>query len=205
MTPEQVFGTRVRIERETRGWSQAELAAKLEGEGLKLHPSAIAKIELRNAEKPRAIRLDEAAALSSLFEVPLDELVGRNKTRDQKAAIERVTSTGVKTLRGIADSIGELEESVKALDVNPDSLRRDATLAENGLLDLSPEGQIVLMRSMLIHNALRELHRVVQPVSDQIGTLVRYGYMPAEEVRQEYAKFSKQVLKLESQPDGSET
>ena len=73
-SPENAFGRRVRLERILRGWTQADLAKALEHEGLSLHPSAIAKIELRDSQRPRVIRLDEAKAIAAVFGLSLDEM-----------------------------------------------------------------------------------------------------------------------------------
>ncbi len=64
----------MRAERELRGWTQSDLAKHLEDRGLKLHPSAIAKIEQRDVERPRAIRLDEAEAIAQVLGVTVDEM-----------------------------------------------------------------------------------------------------------------------------------
>lgn len=71
---EDRFGRRVRVEREARGWTQADLAKRIEPSGISLHPSAIAKIELRDVAKPRAIRLDEARAIADAFGISVDEM-----------------------------------------------------------------------------------------------------------------------------------
>ncbi|BDC74986.1 hypothetical protein KAREA_49010 [Prescottella equi] len=39
-----------------------------------LHPSAIAKIELRDVDRPRVIRLDEAQALAQVFGLRVDQM-----------------------------------------------------------------------------------------------------------------------------------
>lgn len=64
----------MRRERERRGWTQAELATKLAEVGVHLHPSAIAKIELRDVARPRAIRLDEAQAIAYVLGVALEDM-----------------------------------------------------------------------------------------------------------------------------------
>jgi transcriptional regulator with XRE-family HTH domain len=71
------FGQRVRNERERRGWTQAELAERLGRAGLQLHPSAIAKIEIREPKdgKPRAIRLNEATVIAKVLGVPLKKML----------------------------------------------------------------------------------------------------------------------------------
>jgi transcriptional regulator with XRE-family HTH domain len=68
-------GQRVRAEREHRGWTQAEFAERLKGEGIFLHPSAIAKIEDRNAEQPRIVKLREAMAFAKVFDITVDALI----------------------------------------------------------------------------------------------------------------------------------
>lgn len=75
MDPEYVFGRRMREERELRGWSQAEMAQRLAEYGVELHPSAIAKMEARAASSPRAIRLNEAVAVSRVLGVDLSYLL----------------------------------------------------------------------------------------------------------------------------------
>jgi transcriptional regulator with XRE-family HTH domain len=74
VSPETRFGERVRQERESRGWTQAQLAARLADEGIHLHPSAIAKIEDRHADRPRMIRLDEASAFATVFGTTVDAM-----------------------------------------------------------------------------------------------------------------------------------
>lgn len=54
----------MRMLRESKLISQAKLAAMLRDRGIELHPSAIAKMEARDAESPRAIRLNEAGAIA---------------------------------------------------------------------------------------------------------------------------------------------
>ena len=68
------FRDRVKYERDRRKWSQADLSKMLNDKGIKgIYPTTIAKIE----SGERAVRIDEAATLADLFEVPLDALLGR--------------------------------------------------------------------------------------------------------------------------------
>ncbi|MFG3702920.1 multiprotein-bridging factor 1 family protein, partial [Micromonospora sp. NPDC047620] len=78
---EDTFGRRVRQEREARGWTQADLAERVAALGLHLHPSAIAKIELRDVDRPRAIRLDEADVIAMAFGLSTFEMT---ETRDHR-------------------------------------------------------------------------------------------------------------------------
>lgn len=70
------FARRMRKEREACGWSQARLAQELRARGIaEIYPSTIAKIEDRNAERPRSVKLTEASAIAELFGLSLDEMV----------------------------------------------------------------------------------------------------------------------------------
>lgn len=72
---EDVFGVRLREERLRRGWSQGEVAARLADEGVVLHWSAVAKMEARDATRPRAIRLQEAAAVAKVLGLDLADML----------------------------------------------------------------------------------------------------------------------------------
>ena len=68
------FGENLKIQREQRGWTQEQLAAKLRAVGVQAHWSTIGKIE--NGD--RSVRVDEAAAIADLFDgMSIDALVGR--------------------------------------------------------------------------------------------------------------------------------
>ncbi|KAB8196813.1 helix-turn-helix domain-containing protein [Nonomuraea phyllanthi] len=70
---EAIFGVRVRELRQARGWSQEELADRLTQQaGLQFHQTQIGKVE----SGTRPIRLNEAAALALIFNVPLQDLIG---------------------------------------------------------------------------------------------------------------------------------
>lgn len=75
-TPEDVFGRRIKAEREARGWTQAELTRRAaEHLGSDPYSSLVAKIESRDVASPRLIRLDEASAFAKVFGLPLDALL----------------------------------------------------------------------------------------------------------------------------------
>jgi transcriptional regulator with XRE-family HTH domain len=71
---EDQFGYRLRHERTRRGWTQAQVAEKLAEAGVVLHPSAIAKMETRDTERPRMITLNEAMAIARIFELSIDQM-----------------------------------------------------------------------------------------------------------------------------------
>src|SRR4051794_147506 len=68
------FRKRVRLEREKRDWTQAQLAEMLEARGIPMHWTSIAKIE----NGPRSVRIEEAAAIADFFNTSVDSLLGRN-------------------------------------------------------------------------------------------------------------------------------
>jgi transcriptional regulator with XRE-family HTH domain len=71
---EDQFGLRLRHERTRRGWTQAQVAERLAAGGVVLHPSAIAKMETRDAERPRMITLNEAMAVARIFDLSIDQM-----------------------------------------------------------------------------------------------------------------------------------
>ncbi|MEI6622337.1 MAG: helix-turn-helix transcriptional regulator [Actinomycetes bacterium] len=82
---ERRFGRRMRQERERLGLTQLQLAERIRSLGVDLHPSAIAKMEDRNAVKPRGIRLSEAAAIAEVFGLSISEM-----TRPQRDDLARL-------------------------------------------------------------------------------------------------------------------
>lgn len=118
---EAEFGRQVRIEREARGWTQAELAKRLEAEGISLHPSAIAKIELRDTERPRAIRLDEAQALANIFGLPLDSMAQPHDQRMRSVIVKLgrfldqlgplLRNEGHQVVHDISDLVASIDEA----------------------------------------------------------------------------------------------
>jgi len=64
---------RVGLEREVRGWSTTELAARMTKAGVPMNQTAVWRIE--NATPRRKITLDEALGFSRVFELPLEELM----------------------------------------------------------------------------------------------------------------------------------
>lgn len=86
MTAEDRFGRNVRKRREELGMSQADLAAAIGERGVSLHPSAVAKIEARDAPSPRSVRLNEAEAIARALGVQLGDMVsGPEQIFDQAA------------------------------------------------------------------------------------------------------------------------
>jgi transcriptional regulator with XRE-family HTH domain len=63
---EQMFGRKIRLQRQARSWSQEDLARKLQEQGFDFHQTTVAKLE-RGA---RPLRVAEAAALALIFRLP---------------------------------------------------------------------------------------------------------------------------------------
>lgn len=70
-TPEVRAGRRVRQFREQRGWSQTEVARRMAAQGFDMHQTTLAKLEAGS----RPTRLNEYAALTSVLDVNLDDLL----------------------------------------------------------------------------------------------------------------------------------
>ncbi|WP_131722658.1 helix-turn-helix domain-containing protein [Mycolicibacterium chlorophenolicum] len=67
----QTFGRNMRIARGQRGWSQRQLAEALEGQGVRLDPSAVTRIERGDRE----VKLREAAAIADCLNTDLQQLL----------------------------------------------------------------------------------------------------------------------------------
>ncbi|MFJ1808508.1 MULTISPECIES: helix-turn-helix domain-containing protein [unclassified Streptomyces] len=125
MFAEDRFGRRLRFEREKRGMTQADVARVLWDEyALRLHPTAIAKMEQRDAEKPRAIRLSEARAVADMFGLTVDEMM----------------STGNRQLEELAREFSQLGSRAEELRRYSDDLF--SRLQSIGVLMDVPEGQV---------------------------------------------------------------
>ncbi len=64
---------RIALEREVRGWSTTELAARMTRVGVPMNQTAVWRIE--NGTPRRKITLDEALGFARVFELPLEELM----------------------------------------------------------------------------------------------------------------------------------
>lgn len=112
---ESRFGARIRVEREVKKWSQAELAQRVSALGVPMHPTTITKIESRDQDRPRSIRLDEAYALAQVFGTSIDALLGSEPKYDQAAAIRDFAATSMWFSRSITDGLSELGNAHKRI------------------------------------------------------------------------------------------
>lgn len=97
------FSQRLRSERESRGWSQAEMAEMLTDRGAAMHWTTVAKIE----RGERAVRIDEAAAAADLLGVSVDWLLGRKTAAPANELAH--------TLRGVVDTARTSGQQVAAI------------------------------------------------------------------------------------------
>ncbi|WP_405822940.1 helix-turn-helix transcriptional regulator [Streptomyces sp. NBC_00838] len=115
---------RVALEREVRGWSTIELAERVTKAGVKMNQTAIWRIE--NGEPRRRINLDEALALSRVFELPLEELMSP-PLEGLDAGVRRLVQEAVEAYFETRDAQDRLHGAVIAIaqhiEAQPDSSR----------------------------------------------------------------------------------
>jgi transcriptional regulator with XRE-family HTH domain len=139
------FSRRLRIERENRSWSQAHVTQLLKARGVNLHTTSLAKIEAGE----RTVKIDEAAGIADLFEVPLDSLLGR------KAGLE---SDLAYALRAVSDTARESSHQIARIANTLSERLVDVRVFEfEGRDAFEAEGDRALMA---LRDALQALHRV---------------------------------------------
>lgn len=87
-TPEQLVGRQVRLLRQGRGWSQQEVAEKMQAYGYQWSQATVTRLE--SASRP--IRVNELADLARLFGVPATQFLdsrARDFAWDDLDALER--------------------------------------------------------------------------------------------------------------------
>lgn len=99
------FRERLRQERDLRKWSQAEVAKRLSDNGIQMYATTVAKIEAGE----RAVRIDEAAGIADLLEVPLDSLLGRQASGPSREIRYALRALQAKTQKTLADLTTMLE------------------------------------------------------------------------------------------------
>ncbi|MFG1785676.1 helix-turn-helix transcriptional regulator [Rhodococcus oryzae] len=129
---ESVFGRLVKRERERQGYSQAELAElltdALSSTGSKAYPTTIAKIEARDTDKPRAIRLDEAAALARVLGRPLGEMLEEQPDFPIELAVQRTVSTSKSISKSLRSDATELRALTDQLSRASDRYTTDTQI-----------------------------------------------------------------------------
>ncbi len=135
--PEQAFAEGVRAMRQARGWSQAELAVRLGEYGFRMHQTTVAKLEA--GERP--IRINEAAALCTLFGVQLIDVLsgGRQPEGDVATLQQRVDAAqdSYDQLRALHTDVvrdhAEAQGKARALEAQVQRTQVRLTQAAEGL------------------------------------------------------------------------
>jgi transcriptional regulator with XRE-family HTH domain len=177
---ETSFRERMKRERQTRDWSQADLAELLQGRGLgHIYPTTVAKIE----SGERAVRIDEATAIADLFEVSVDALLGRNVERGSDLAytlraVQNIARQSAQQTTAIADSLSDSLVDLDALEFNGrEVLEKDVMRARRALREAQvafsnvakfrpPSGSRVTLRKSLVIPEVRKV--VVGPDAEVV-------------------------------------
>jgi transcriptional regulator with XRE-family HTH domain len=72
--PEEHVATRIKLEREVRGWSTVKLAEEMADAGHPINQSAIWRIE--SGKPRRRVNLDEALGFCKVFDITMQDLTG---------------------------------------------------------------------------------------------------------------------------------
>ncbi|MGY2019362.1 helix-turn-helix domain-containing protein [Nocardia gipuzkoensis] len=130
---EKAFGEQVRQWRKARGWSQEDLASKLEVCGFDMHQTTVAKIE----RGTRPLRVAEAVALAQIFRVPPLSIFYGKGPEDGTFSMESMQTLIENYEQSINDAEEQLESEARHLAfllrqraVVVDNLNRAALLAE---------------------------------------------------------------------------
>lgn len=111
---ERELAGRLQVEREARGWSQAELSKRMAAAGHPIHQSAISKIETPPKDGRRAISINEAIGFSKVFGIALGELLlPTDAVRDVAAWKAYVDASEVRNR--IRHAEGEYEDLIDQL------------------------------------------------------------------------------------------
>ena len=94
LSGEENVATRIKLEREARGWSTNAVSDRLNEAGYEMNPSAVWRIENRK----RRINLDEAIGFAVLFGLDLRNLVGPPQLAAKARAMELIDEV-VETFR----------------------------------------------------------------------------------------------------------
>ncbi|MFE4409084.1 helix-turn-helix transcriptional regulator [Streptomyces sp. NPDC056821] len=143
-TAETNFVLRMRLLREARGISQAEVAARVTRLGVQLPQQTIARIEAGK----RSLRLDEAEAIARALGSSLTEMSGRvvevtdaerqyAEAKQHRLELSEALRNAEADFERHALQTGELQQRVEALQ----SAYAEAEAAEHVLWVRTPEGQ----------------------------------------------------------------
>jgi len=119
---------RVRMLRKARGWSQSELAARLDRVGVRMHQTAVAKIEA--GERP--IRVNELVILAQLFGQHPESMLAGDVGSFPSAMTEVVMAQA--TFSQAHDEVLQAKEALAAAEVR-EQVAREAAIAAHRRLE----------------------------------------------------------------------
>lgn len=137
---ERDLARRMAYERDKRGWSNPELAKRMTSVGCPIDPSALYKIE-RGKPKPRKVEVDELAAMSIVFEIPVGELMRPpeqalgQRARELVEQLHKDRQDALRAVRRINEAVKELLTLPESRRISPQDLET-ADRAESALLHL---------------------------------------------------------------------
>jgi len=104
-TPEQLVGRQLRLLRQSRSWSQLEVAEKMRAYGYKWSQATVTRLEAAT----RPIRLNELIDLAALYDVPFTQLLESGAPEDLEALRHETGElthrrAGLKKLLAIAEA-----------------------------------------------------------------------------------------------------
>ncbi len=152
----------MRKEREDRAMTQSDVANVLaEEHDLKLHATAIAKMEQRDVERPRTIRLSEARAIADMFGLTVDEMMSSGEGEIQAVAREfAAIGAQAESLKAqTASAMQQLQSVLPAMSAPDGQLPPEIRVARNQILSslASLEGDH-LARIKQGHELIYRLH-----------------------------------------------
>ncbi len=110
---EVTFSRGVRTWRELHGWSQTELAQRMQERGHPFHQATVYKLE----DGRRPTRLAEAVALAEVLEVPLTHLIGPDAPeRVARFEVARAAQRAKEAQREVEQWQAELDQALKERD-----------------------------------------------------------------------------------------
>ena len=145
--PEERAGRELRRLRLARGWSQEQVAERMKAFGYDWHQTLIGRIEA--AQRP--LRLNEAADLASLFEVPLEALTFMTHYR-----LPEEVDAEIETLRRAYDAAA-LEWSTRKDDLHARRVKLEA------------EMEAVRRESDRLEGAVRTLASRIESLEERYG------------------------------------
>lgn len=159
------FGQRLKKMREGEGWTQPQMADLLSDRGIApMHGTTIAKIEAG----ARSVRINEAVGIADLFEVSLDELLGRQRHDDTSLTFALATLMGyvtdcqrqIREAQGsaadIAEQVNDLPEQFNDVQALPDLQRAARGLSADLKRAVTAAEKFMLLASMAIADGGKE-------------------------------------------------